>query len=83
MQTQQVRVSLEVTWDPTDGHYSIARREWRRNAEGTWELEGMACSGTPLNLHDVLARLEHAQRRLRNDMLDEIGPFHTGYPFGE
>lgn len=49
MSTDAVRLSLDVTWDPLDGTFSMSRRLWTRDpSSSTWQLEDMACSGTPI-----------------------------------
>lgn len=55
--TDPVRLSLDLTWDPVDCSFSMSRRLWTRPARGhSWELEDMACSGTPIRAQALPAR---------------------------
>lgn len=82
MSTQPVRVSIEITWHPYDGTWSIARRAWRMHPDHGWQLEEMATSGTPLNVSELITKLEAAVSNLVVEIADadepfgDIGPFH-------
>lgn len=77
MSTEPVRVSLEVTWWPASGDWSIARRGWRRDHDNSWRLEEMATSGTPLSLSEVVTRLQHAVDALVAEIEASDDPFST------
>jgi hypothetical protein len=77
MSTQPVRVSIEVTWWPSSGEWSIARRGWRRDERDQWQLEEMATSGSPLNATEVQDRLALALDVLCTEIRDADDPFST------
>lgn len=81
MSTEPVRVSLEVTFWPSDNTWTISRRAWRRDATDTWLLEEMATTGTPLRLSDALTRLEQAHEALAHEMAESDDPFGDVGPF--
>ena len=51
MSFDPVRLSLDVTWWPDDGSFTVSRRLWTRPHRGdTWVLEDMATSGSPISV---------------------------------
>ncbi len=51
MSTDPVRVRLEVTWWPESSDFSLSRSVWSRpTRSGSWQLEGMEVSGSPVRL---------------------------------
>ena len=60
MSTEPVRVALEVTWWPASGDWSLARRDWRRDHDDQWRLEGMSTTATPLTRSELVAHLQAA-----------------------
>ena len=77
MSTEPVRVSIEVTWWPSQNDWSIARRGWRRDATGSWNLEDMATSASPMTRHELVARLEAALNVLIVEIEESDDPFST------
>lgn len=77
MSTEPVRVALEVTWWPSSGDWSLARRDWRRDSASLWQLEGMCCSGTPLSRSELIAQLIAALSVLETEILESDDPFST------
>lgn len=81
MTTDPVRVTLEVTFDPSCGEWSLARREFRRDAHYGWRLESMATNGTPLTRGQLSVRLEQAVRELHEAVADPSGTIFGEPPF--
>lgn len=77
MSTEPVRVSIEVTWWPSSGDWSIARRGWRRDNSGAWALEEMATSASPLTRSELVARLTAACDVLVTEVEESDDPFST------
>ncbi len=75
MSTEPVRVTLEVTWWPHDNTWGIARRDWRRDGDNGWQLEGMATNGTPLTANELINRLQLACQALEEEVIDAEDPF--------
>lgn len=75
MSTDPVRVSIEVTWWPASNDWSLARRDWRRDHDDQWRLEGMSTTGTPLTRHQLLDRLQHAINVIEQEVLESDDPF--------
>ncbi len=51
MCTDPVRVSLDVTWFPDSSDFGVSRRLWTRpHRGGSWQLEDVATTGSPLTL---------------------------------
>lgn len=80
MATDMVRVTLEITWDPSDSTWGIARREFRHHNEHGWQLEAMRTSATPLHRHEVIRRLLAAVEELHGDILGSRGVFGDDAP---
>lgn len=79
MNTDFVRVSLDLTWDPIDNTFSMSRRLWTRPPAGsTWLLEDMATTGTPLTREGLACRWETATElslRYFTQLVEQSGPF--------
>lgn len=81
MNTEPVRVALEVTWWPGDGTWSVSRRDWRRDHDNMWRLEAMSTSGTPLSREEMVQALDQAvevvcrESRETDDPFSAIGSF--------
>lgn len=79
MSTDPVRVSLDLTWWPVDGTFSMSRRLWVRPAySDTWQLEDVATSGSPVTRETVEARWSDASRVAMTfflDLADRERPF--------
>lgn len=75
MSTEPVRVSLEVTWWPAAGDWSLARRAWRRDPDSDWRIEEVATSGTGLRRDELITRLELAVARLVDEINETDDPF--------
>lgn len=49
-----VRLSVDLTWWPDSGDFSVSRRLWTLpNRGSTWVLEDVATSGSPIGLVDL------------------------------
>lgn len=79
MSTDPVRLSLDITWDPVDGSFSVSRRLWTRPLRGDrWELEDMATSGSPIRWEDLPDRWSAACReslRFFTELVELQSPF--------
>lgn len=80
MATDPVRLSVELTWWPEDGSFSVSRRLWTRPAAGTeWRLEDMATSASPLGLVTLPQRwrqmTDHARIRFMQLVEEQGEPF--------
>lgn len=79
MSTEPVRLALDVTWDPIDSTFSFSRRLWTRcHGESTWQLEDMACSGTPvrwLALPDRWSAASSESLRYFTELVKAQSPF--------
>jgi hypothetical protein len=63
MSTDPVRLSLDLTWWPGDGTFSLSRRLWTQPARGShWTLEDMATSGSPIDESTLAGRWADASR---------------------
>lgn len=77
MSTEPVRVSIAVTWWPSDDSWSITRQGWRRNQAGVFELEEMATSGTPLTRSELLLKVAQAFELLETEIMESEDPFSS------
>lgn len=51
MSTDHVRLSIDVTWWPESGDFSMSRRLWTRPASSSdWRLEDMQTTASPVGL---------------------------------
>jgi hypothetical protein len=54
MNTDPVRLSVDLTWWPGDATFSMSRRLWTRPGPASdWQLEDMATSGSPIAPHEL------------------------------
>lgn len=81
MNTEPVRVSLEVTFWPADNSWDLASRTWKRDEHGLWQLQEMSTSGTPLTLSSATSKLWSACTSLEAQMLQSDEPFANAGPF--
>jgi hypothetical protein len=77
MSTEPVRVSLEVTWWPSEDSWSIARRGWRRDHDNAWNLEEMFTSASPMTRTQLIESLENAVSQLTIEVRESEDPFST------
>lgn len=54
MATDPVRLSIDITWWPTDDTYGLSQRIWLQDDHtGQWVLQDMRTTGSPLRWHEV------------------------------
>lgn len=79
MNTDPVRLSLDLTWWPETPDFSMSRRLWTRPASGsTWQLEDMATTGSPVRREALAARWSAASDLSLQyfcQLVDQSGPF--------
>ena len=79
MNTDLVRLSLDLTWDPFDNSFAMSRRLWSRPPAGdSWSLEDMATTGSPVSREALANRWQHAADLSLEyffQLVDESGPF--------
>lgn len=79
MSSDPVRLSLDITWYPHDGTFSMSRRLWARPAYAPdWQLEDMATTGSPVTRETVEGRWSDAQRVALAyflELVHSVGPF--------
>jgi hypothetical protein len=74
MQTEPVRVSVDITWWPEEADYSCSIRVLRRDdRSGQWMLEEMRTSASPSSLDGVMETLA--------DNLEDVARWFRRGPF--
>lgn len=65
MATEPIRVSIDLTYDPSRNDWSISERQWRfYSPTAEWRIEALYTSGTPLSNHTAAARFLELARNV-------------------
>lgn len=81
MATDLVRVSLDVTWDPVSGDFGFSRRIWSRpHRSSDWQLEDMACSGSPVSRTALPDRWAAATRETLRVFTAQVEALEDPFP---
>lgn len=84
LSTDPIRITVDVTWWPQDGSFSLSRKVTsRRGARDQWDLEELATSGSPIRPCDIEERWDSSTASALAYLCELVGILQNEYPFAD